>query len=528
MKKIYLIAGLAMMQAAAHAQTPDWATGVAPILYNHCTSCHHSGGIAPFALITYADAVANAASMRSDVISKKMPPWPPDPAYSHLAHERLLSSAEITTIANWVSGGTPSGTISLAPPPPVYGATGSLPGTPDLVVRIPTYTSTASTGDVYQCFAIPSGLLADRYVTAFEAVPGNTAIVHHVLVYADTTGACASLDAASPGPGYPNFGGVGSSSAIMLGGWVPGSSPTTLPNGFGVRIPHGADIVLQIHYPAGSGPQKDSTEVHFYFAPTSASIRNVSIDPLLYHGYNIDRTLFIPANTTQSFYELMPSSYTAAYGDMTLFGVAPHMHLLGKTIKSYGVHPAGDTDQFIRINNWDFHWQGFYMLPRLKKIPAGTALYAEAFYDNTAANPENPSSPPRNVSAGENTTDEMMLVFFVYAPYRSGDENIIVDSAVALNTQFTTYYRGQQLLDARPNPAVNSLVIKCYMEDPDVADIELLDMSGKVVRQLMNTTVISSGYNAFTFPVNDIPPGTYSVVLKTSQRILSKKIIVVH
>lgn len=528
MKKICFVAGLAIMQAVAYAQIPDWATTIAPILYNHCTTCHHTGGIAPFSLITYSDAVANAISMRADVLTKKMPPWPPDPDYSHLAHERLLSNSEINAIVNWVTGGTPSGTLSLAPPAPVYSTTGMLPGTPDLVLKIPTYTSAATTTDVYQCFAIPSGLLADRYITAFEAVPGNPAIVHHVLVFADTTGACAALDAASPGPGYPHFGGIGSSSPIMLGGWVPGSVPTVLPSGFGVRIPHGADIVLQIHYPAGTAPQQDSTEVHFFFAPTTASVRNVSIDPLLYHGFNIDRPLVIPANTTQSFYELLPGTYTSAYGDMTLLGVAPHMHLLGKTIKSYGVHPAGDTDQFIRINEWDFHWQGFYQFPRLKKVPAGSALYAEAFYDNTTANPDNPSSPPITVSAGENTTDEMMIVFLTYTQYQPGDENIVVDSAVALNLPVPDYYHGQQLLDACPNPAVDNLIIKCYLDRPDIASVELIDMSGKIVKRLMENVRVNSGYSAITFSVSDVSPGTYTAVLKTTQQILSKQIIIVH
>ena len=524
MKKLLLVLLVSIVHFSLYAQTPDWSTKVAPILYNHCTSCHRAGGIAPFPLITYNDAVTQSVSIKADVISKKMPPWSPDPAYAHMAHERILSSADIATIKNWVDGGTPQGNPALAPPVPVYSAHGILPGTPDLIVKIPTYTSTATaSGDVYQCFAIPSGLLADKFITAFEAVPGNPAMVHHVLVYSDTTGKCASLDAASPGPGYPDFGGVGSDSAEMVGIWVPGSQPMTYPHGFGLKLPHHSDVVVQVHYPAGTVGMVDSTEVHFFFAPTA--VRSVYIEPLLYHDLDlIGGPLVIPANTVKTFEEEVPAFF--GLPDLSLVGIFPHMHLLGKTIKSYGIHPAGDTDKYVRINNWDFHWQGFYMLPKIKKIPAGTRLRAEATYDNTSANSENPHIPPVTVTSGENTTDEMMIVFYLFSYYQPGDENIIVDSAVALSTsgQFANYYHGQQLLDAYPNPAISDLVVKCHFDEADLGDIDLVDMQGRVVRQLMVKGKINAGYSTYAYNVTGLPAGDYFVRLITSERVLTQKL----
>lgn len=533
MKKILAVAAFALAQHAANAQTPDWATKVAPILYNHCTSCHHDGGIAPFSLISYDTAVAYASSIRSQVLAKTMPPWPPDPTYSHLAHERVLSAADISTIVNWVNGGKPSGTLSLAPPAPVYANHGSIPGTPDLVVKIPTYTSTAASGDVYQCFVIPSTLVADKYIRAFEAIPGNPACVHHVLVFSDTTGKCASLQAASlTPPGYPDFGGVGTDSATMLGVWVPGSDPMMYPSGFGLKIPANADIVLQVHYPAGTAGLVDSTEVHFFFAPTTGT-REVFMQPVLYHFADMtDGPLVIPANTVKTFHEKFPgpgSPFPILPFDMSVLGVFPHMHLLGKSIESYAVHLAGDTDKLIRINDWDFHWQGFYMLPKIRKVPLGSVLYAEATYDNTSANPENPHSPPQTVVAGENTTDEMMIVFFVFTTYQPGDENIIADSTLLkVPWQQANYYRGQQLLGVTPNPAGNDIVVKCHFDEADKGSLELVDMQGKVVRTFMKDTKISEGYNAFSYSVNGLPAGTYSLRLKTSERILSQKVVVVH
>ena len=526
MRKIILLISISCLQQYVHAQTPDWATGVAPILYNHCTSCHHDGGIAPFSLLTFDEAVLNGSTMKVDVQNKKMPPWPPDPNYTHMAHERILPDTNIATIVNWVNGGMPMGDPLAAPPVPVYSTGGTIPGTPDLILRIPTYTSTASTGDIYQCFSIPSGLLADKYITAFEAVPGNPACVHHVLVYADTSGVCAHLDSTSPGPGYPDFGGVGSSSATLIGAWVPGSPPMVYPNGFGVKIWHNSDVVLQIHYPAGTTGMQDSTEVHFFFASTPGT-RDVYITPVLNHETTgiIDTALYIAANTTKTFYERFPSPV-----DFSLIGIAPHMHLIGKHIKSYGILPSVDTDRFINIPKWDFHWQGFYTLPKIKHVPAGTMLRAEAYYDNTSSNPENPSSPPQDVSAGENTTDEMMIVFLVYSAYQAGDENIIIDSNVALSTpqQFADYYHGQQLLDVCPNPAITDILVKCHFDDGDVGSVDLTDMQGRIVKHFMTEQHINKGYNVFKYSVSDIAEGTYMLTMKTHQQVLTKKIVVIH
>ncbi|MCD6013751.1 MAG: Copper type ascorbate-dependent monooxygenase [Flavipsychrobacter sp.] len=533
MKKLLLGCVLALAPVALFAAVPDWATKVAPILYNHCTSCHHDGGIAPFSLTTYSDAVMNSGMIKAAVTSKKMPPWPPDPKYSRLAHERLLSATDIATIADWVDGSTPSGSLSLAPPAPVYTNTGMIHGTPDLKVKIPVFTSTASTGDVYQCFVIPSGLLVDKFISSFEAIPGNPAAVHHVLVFADTTGTCAGFDAASPGPGYPNFGGVGvgADNVSMLGVWVPGSAPMSYPNGFGLKLPKNADIVVQVHYPAGSVGLVDSTEVRFFFEPPTG-IREVYMLPILFHENFtlLGGPLFIPANTVKTFEEELPTSVLALFGDISMLGAFPHMHLIGRSIKSYGVLPTGDTDKYVSIPDWDFHWQGFYMFRKLKKVSVGTRVRAEATYDNTSANPENPNIPPQDVSAGEATTDEMMIVFFVFTTYQPGDENIIADSNILAspNVMLNNYYHGQQLLDVCPNPAVDNITVKCFMEDPDQASIELMDMQGRAVRQFMDKTQIDKGYTTYTYSVSGLPPGNYTLMVKTTQQILSKQLVVVH
>src|SRR5688572_9255559 len=118
MKKTLLSIFLFLLVNKSFSQT--WAVDVAPILYSNCTKCHNPNGVAPFPLITYNDAYGHSQAMRSAVVNRIMPPWPPDPNFRHLAYERVLTPAQIKTIDDWVNAGSPSGDVSLAPAPPVY------------------------------------------------------------------------------------------------------------------------------------------------------------------------------------------------------------------------------------------------------------------------------------------------------------------------------------------------------------------------------------------------------------------------
>lgn len=529
-KPLLLVIALLLLCGEQSRAAYTWSTDVAAILFNNCASCHRDGGIAPFPLMTYQQAQSFATSIKHAVQDKHMPPWPPDINYSRLAHERILTQSEIDKIVSWVDSGAQAGNLTQAPPQPVFSNNGDIPGTADLTVTIPTFTSTANTEDVYQCFVIPSGLGVDKFISAFEAIPGNREIVHHVLVYADTTQAhvCQNLDNATPGPGYVSFGGVGEGSAILLGGWVPGTAPLTYPNGFGVRLHADADIVIQIHYPAGSSGYQDSTKVRFFFSSTNPT-RDVYIVPALNHEQSSVLSpypLSIAANATQTYTEHFE---VPIFLNISLLGVAPHMHLIGRNIKAFGVPPSStDTQKYISIPDWHFHWQGFYMFPKIKKVVGGTNMYAEAFYDNTSSNPLQPNNPPQPVTAGEATTDEMMIVYLIFAMYQAGDEDIVIDSEFVAQKVPYTYYKEQELLEPYPNPASNELIVKSHFNTATKGTLELVSIDGKLIQTFANNHKFTEGYNVTTYPVANIASGQYVLRLRTNERTLTQKVVIQH
>ena len=99
-------------------------------------------------------------------------------------------------------------------------------------------------------------------------------------------------------------------------------------------------------------------------------------------------------------------------------------------MECYAVTPTNDTINLVRINQWDFEWQGAYLYRKFLKIPAGSIIYAFGSYDNTVS-PTNPN--PSTVQSGLNTDDEMFVFIFQFLDYQQGDENIVIE-----NTNITT------------------------------------------------------------------------------------------
>ena len=139
-----------------------------------------------------------------------------------------------------------------------------------------------------------------------------------------------------------------------------------------------------------------------------------------------NRTLVHHVNTVKTF----RTQFTLP-ADISVLTINPHMHLLGRTFLAYAVAPTGDTIPLIRIPRWDFRWQYFYTFQKILKLTRGTTIHALATFDNTAANPNNPFSPPREVreqGASMRSTDEMFQCIITMLPYQPGDERISLEA----------------------------------------------------------------------------------------------------
>ena len=382
-----------------------YAKDIAPIMDQKCVTCHHAGEVAPFALTSPTPTSRSARAFIAAVTqSRYMPPWKAD-SHGEFVDERRLTDAQIAPDPEVERGGGAAGRPARrAARAALRRRTGRWARPTPSSSRRASYTLAADGNDVYRCFVIPTHFGADRWVTAMQVRPGNAKVVHHVIVYLDSTGQGRAQEAQTQdgNPGYTSFGGVGFSATGALGGWAPGNDPHPLPPGVGIWLPKGADIVLQVHYHKDGKPETDLSKIGLYFAktPVDKALRIWPLAAPLWIApgdahYTTHADLTVPA-------------------DATLLEVMPHMHLLGRTMTVTATRPDGTAQPLVNVPDWDFNWQSTYVYKDPVKLPKGTKINLTATYDNSAANPRNPSSPPKLVTWGEQTTDEMCLAFLFY------------------------------------------------------------------------------------------------------------------
>jgi len=383
--------------------TPTYARDVARIVQKNCEGCHRPGQIGPFSLTNYQEVSAFAPEIKKAVQERRMPPWHAVPGHGDFKNERRLSDSDVQTLARWIDAGAPQGNRKDLPPPVKHNDDWAL-GNPDAVIAPGvSFEIEASGVDEYRCFVIPTTYEENRTIQAIEVRPGNRKVVHHVLVYSDTSGRARQLDAADPRPGYSCFGGLGFQPQSGLGGWAPGAVPGRLPDDVGRFLPKGADVVMQVHYHKNGKPETDRSSLGLHFNRQLAR-RHFRSRPILNIGIRI------PPDAENH----RETAYWIANQDLLAYSITPHMHLLGKEMLVTATFPDGTKKDLVWAKPYDFNWQTSYVFKEPFVLPKGTRIDVTGYFDNSAKNAKNPSNPLREVRWGEGTTDEMLIGWLGY------------------------------------------------------------------------------------------------------------------
>jgi hypothetical protein len=503
-----------------------YASDIAAIIYQKCSSCHRPGEIGPMALTNYDEVVSWGGMIQYVTSNKIMPPWQTDPEYSSFLEENYLTEQEIALISEWVDAGMPRGNANEEPAFPDF-PEGSVLGTPDLVLEMEQdWLHEGNYQDDYRYFVLPTSLSEDRIIKAIEFRPGNSKIVHHALLFEDTEGIAAANDAATPEYGFDGFGSfTGGGIAETLNqkqfpGYVPGQKPIRFPDGTGQVLKAGADIVMQVHYAPWPVDETDKSSINIFFMDeTEETIeREVEGHTMVPLPSVIGELFFIPANTTRTFH----GQYVVEE-DISLITIAPHMHLLGQDWEVWLEKPDGEVVNLIKIPEWDFNWQGAYYFDRYIVAPAGSIIHGVASYDNTVNNPSNPSNPPQQVNWGEFTTDEMYYLPIGYVAYREGDENIsFVETTVSTEE---TAPKANKIYALSPNPVDNLAIVKFYIEKGQSVSLTIYDTNGKRVRTLRQSEFYNTGEHCINFSTLNLSKGLYFLQMKGQDFMVSQKFV---
>ena len=403
----------------AAAAIPDRVTfteHVAPIVFENCTACHRPGEGTPFTLLNYRDTKKRGESIRAITASRTMPPWPPESGWGHFRDERRLTDDQVATLDRWVESGMAEGPSDKLPPLPEFPAGGWALGKPDLVVTLPEAFNVPADGkDIYRMFALPLGLTEDRWVTAVEIRPTARSVVHHALYFLDSTGAARKLDEADSRPG---FGRMGFPRTGTLGGWALGASARRLPMDLAYSLPKGSDLVVQMHFHPSGKAEREQTTFGLYFAREAPKRKLLGTQLPQAFGLGTElRTRGIKPGERDF---TIRGEWTVPF-DIDLVSVGGHAHYLCTTMQAVAELPDGAERKLFRIEDWDFNWQGRYNYVEPVRLPKGTVVRTTLTYDNSADNPNNPTSPPVLVRWGEGSTDEMGSVGLSFVAANEAD-----------------------------------------------------------------------------------------------------------
>jgi hypothetical protein len=404
---IAVAAAVVMVTAAAGRPSAQGAAppvvtfskDIAPILQNHCQTCHRPGTFAPMSLLTYEEVRPWARSIKARVVAREMPPFFIDKnvGIQHFTNDNSLTGGQITAIARWVDAGAPPGDPQDLPPPRQFPSTQEWQiGEPDLIVTLPAdYVVKANGPDRWPDILAHPGLTDDRYLQGVQIMTtkGHT-VIHHIRTSIVQPEEEDVNSAQTDGLDGAAFGEQG----VFLNEYAFGKAGDVFPEGTGRLIKAGVRINFQLH-------------VHSIGTETPA---NVALGLKFYPKGYVPKHVIVNATVGGGEIDLRPNTdnvrtdgYTRLARPTKFMSWQPHMHNRGKASCLEAIYPDGKTEM-LNCAKFYFNWHINYLYDpaHAPLLPAGTLLHSITWHDNTSRNKSNPD-PDAMVTWGQRTVDEM-------------------------------------------------------------------------------------------------------------------------
>jgi hypothetical protein len=157
-----------------------------------------------------------------------------------------------------------------------------------------------------------------------------------------------------------------------------------------------------MHYTPNGTEQQDTTRIGLVFADADATENEVITTEIGNSDFKI------PPGEAK---HVVTATSRPTTEEVMLLSMSPHMHLRGKAFRYELVLPTGEREVLLDVPAYDFNWQTRYLLAEPRRLPAGSAIFCRAVFDNSEANLANPD-PTKSVRWGEQSWEEMMLGFF--------------------------------------------------------------------------------------------------------------------
>ena len=289
------------------------------------------------------------------------------------------------------------------------------------------YTPQAINGgtDDYHCTLIDPHVAKNSFIVSSQFFPGtgpSVKEVHHAILFLVPPALVAAARSADAGGhGWTCFGeppvlgkGLGQFLSMpWLSAWAPGHGKDVMPLGTGTPLPAKSLIIMQVHYNLLAGDLPVSSHAQLDTVPAAANLRPTSIQPLvstpeipcpagvtgplctrqaeladLSKRFGSYMTLFDagmeavcghnPAdppqgNTTSCVWHISSPGY--------IVRVAPHMHLVGTSMKITLNPGTPKASVVMNVPKYDFNYQKAINLKTWVKVTPGESVKVTCTYD---------------------------------------------------------------------------------------------------------------------------------------------------
>ena len=368
----------------------SYADDIAPILQEKCTSCHRKGGLGPWAMSDYNMVKGFSLMMREVIRTKRMPPWHADPAIGHFSNDRSLEPEEAQILVHWIEAGAPRGNgvdplLKAKTSESAWSNEEEL-GLPDYIIDIPS-THIPPTGVVdYKYLHVKNTIGRDVWVKATEILPGDRAVLHHVI----TSFGELNLSGSRQGR-------LKRRTMKGLRGYAPGINSNPFPDNSGIFLPADVTFEFQVHYTPVGRATIDSTKMGIW-------VYEKKPENEIFTNTMINTKIKIPAGARNH----QESDTMTVKGDSLLYSILPHAHYRGKSMRVSVTYPNGTEEILLSVPNYDFNWQTSYDLREPKFLPKGSVITQINWWDNSSQNLANPD-PNVDVYWGWQSYEEMLF-----------------------------------------------------------------------------------------------------------------------
>jgi hypothetical protein len=341
---VVVVLGLTIATQHTDAHTPvtskyDYNRDVFPLFRDHCAACHAVGGPAPMSLVTYKDAMPWAQSIRDELTTGRMPPWPVDPTSPAVKGAAPISPRDLDVIVVWASGGTPESYSESRVQDVAFHPQWKL-GPPDLKIPVDVeHTVAAGAIEDVSEFSLSPNVTDTKWIKAADLMPGTASIVRDAVISIEN------------GP--------------VLALWQPGSGPIAAPSGAAFRLTPGSKIHLQIHYKKHFDQEQsaisDKSTVGLYFTDPPASGREMQ-------SFAIDSPRAgSDAGASANFGGMLPKA-------ARVVALRPMLDRAYQSVNIDAVTPSGKTIPLLRLHGPRPQWFQRYWLQEPVELATGSKI----------------------------------------------------------------------------------------------------------------------------------------------------------